>query len=101
LPHRAVEDSEAAIALAEPTTPLLLDAARIHGFATNEPNHNEMALHYLRRAIDRGLDPRSLMNDLFFESLRGAPEFEELLAAPPTEMERVDRPRLLDPLADW
>lgn len=89
-------DAEKAIALGPPTTDLLRDAAYLNALAGNP----ELALEFLSKAVDQGLDLSRYLKDPALDSLRSLSAFDEIAKRPLATVSASKAVRLVDPVPD-
>jgi serine/threonine protein kinase len=98
LPTQAFSDIEKAIDLGPISAELLCDAACLCAcLARHDTRWVNTGLDYLRRAIERGQDPRQLESNPLLAELRASPRFQEILRIPSSPGPAARAARLLDP----
>lgn len=99
VPEAAMIDVERAVELAPDSMETLRLAAHVYTRGAElDPQWTDEALHYLKAAIDHGMDPSVLSRDLRYRAMRSNPAFVALQGRAPTTRESNPTPSFIEPL---
>ena len=100
IPTSAIADMQEAVRLGPVTAELLRDTSRVYAMAAREdPACVQLAVEYLRKAIDLGQDPSPLESDSTFEAVLDVPQFVAEVQRPPSGAVPQRALRVVDPVS--
>jgi tetratricopeptide (TPR) repeat protein len=101
IPLEGIADIEVAIKLGPVTADLHRDAAVLYGVAARrDPQYAEKALEHIRSALEHGVHPAKIAEDVCFSCLKNREEFVTLVARPPAPPASTRSELVVDPIQD-
>jgi serine/threonine protein kinase len=97
----AFEHAQKAIELGPQTADLYFNTALLYAFAAKEnPTLRRPAIEYLEKAVECGINPKDLISNPAFSSLREEQQFKNLMTKPPGKKPPIKSKYLVDPLGN-